>query len=672
MKKIILFICMLFASFILVGCTESQSSGIEIYSDGNIHNLYLCETLQLNAKVYPQTNNQNVTWSTSDENIATVDQNGLVTAVSYGKVEITSSSVEDNTISQKYLIIVEANLEKADPESITVEAINGVTTCKVGETIKLKANVLPADASQRVIWVSSNPEIATVSNGVVRPSKVGEVTITVYPKDNESIIATINLSFEEADGPIYSNNWEEMEYTTHEEFMTCEDETPMKVKGVVTHINPISKDKVSYFIQNGADGYYVYSQDNLTMPVELGKCYEIGGFKKNYRGLCEFTKVEYYKELEESIEYDITEVTNLDVSSQDVMGAYQCSFVTGHATLESVTVSSKSYNFTATVNGVQATFRVDPTYASADEFAAINSLLQVVGSGAEFEFTGLIIAYSSSDVTPQILIVNESGLDFGEISDEELLNAASEKLEITKTVGFSVESIDLPTIIDGFNYVVISWTSDNEAINPTTGAVKHSTTDVTVKLVATLTLNNATIEKEFSVLVEAADDKEYEVVVSFDCEDALEPNSWGNSESKPSYAEGTVELGTPKYTWLLRNALIAAATNDKYNGTLGIRGQSRDSASETCRIEILESGEYNIVEFVACIYGNDVTGAKLRIEYSLDDGETWLVSDNIITLNNTTFETYRVKLPEGIKRVAIVIVEGTGRRVNFDDIKLMK
>ena len=63
---------------------------------------------------------------------------------------------------------------------------------------------------------------------------------------------------------------------------------------------------------------------------------------------------------------------------------------------------------------------------------------------------------------------------------------------------------------------------------------------------------------------------------------------------------------------------------------------------------------------------------KLRIRKMRTRWGVCNTKDNIITLNNTTFETFRVKLPEGAKRVAIVLVEGCGRRVNFDDIKLMK
>ena len=76
------------------------------------------------------------------------------------------------------------------------------------------------------------------------------------------------------------------------------------------------------------------------------------------------------------MKYQVNNVEGLDVSSQEVMGAYQCSFVTGKAVLGNVTVGTKAYNLTATVNGVEATFRVDPTYADDEQFAATNSLLQ--------------------------------------------------------------------------------------------------------------------------------------------------------------------------------------------------------------------------------------------------------------------------------------------------------
>lgn len=675
MKKFILFIWMLLAAITLVSCTTDgepiQVLGMEITSNENVHSLNVGETLQLNAKVYPKFIDQTVTWSTSDEYVAKVSANGLVTAIGGGNVEITATYVALNTVKQKYLITVEGAKYQPAPESISVSAKNNVTTCKVGETIRLTATVLPEEASQKVVWVSSDETIATVNRGIVKPLQEGQVEISVYPEGYENIVATIKLTFEKADEPTYSRDWANMEYTTHEEYMSCEDGTPIKVKGLVTHISPSKNSNVNYFVQNGSEGFYVYSQNNDTMPVEAGKVYEIGGLKKTYRGLSEITEVEYFKVIDEDIQCEPTNVNGLDVASQEVMGAYQCSYITGTAILKSVTTSTKSYNFLATVDGVEATFRVDTTYSEEEEFNAISSLLQLVSPGKEFEFTSVVIAYSTGEIIPQLLILEAKDLDFGEISTDDLLTSAAEKLDITTAVGFAVDTIELPTTIAGFD-ATVTWDSDNEQINPTTGAVTHTDTPATVTLVATIEINGKTLQKEFVVTVEAKDEKAYEVVATLDLEDALPANSWGNSETKVGYAEGIVELGTPKHKWMLRNALIAATTSDKYNGTFSIRAQMRDTASETGRIEIMEAGEYNVVEFAACIYGNDVLGAKVRIEYTFDDGATWTASDNIITLNNTTFETFRVKLPEGVKRVAIVLVEGVGRRVNFDDIKLMK
>lgn len=72
-------------------------------------------------------------------------------------------------------------------------------------------------------------------------------------------------------------------------------------------------------------------------------------------------------------------------------------------------------------------------------------------------------------------------------------------------------------------------------------------------------------------------------------------NNYGNSETKPSYAQGIVKLGTPKANWLLRNALISSTDSDRYEGVFSIRAQASSAHDATSRIEIQQDDEYNYV-----------------------------------------------------------------------------
>ena len=79
-------------------------------------------TVQLNATVAPENAaNKNVTWSSSDESVATVDQNGLVTAVSGGEAIITVTT-EDGEKTATCTITVKDQVEEAPGLTLTVES----------------------------------------------------------------------------------------------------------------------------------------------------------------------------------------------------------------------------------------------------------------------------------------------------------------------------------------------------------------------------------------------------------------------------------------------------------------------------------------------------------------------------------------------------------------------
>ena len=271
----------------------------------------------------------------------------------------------------------------------------------------------------------------------------------------------------------------------------------------------------------------------------------------------------------------------------------------------------------------------------------------------------------------QILLVKASDIECGEATPKEIINACLTALAITTKIGFSVNEIELPTKVAGFDDVEITWSSNSEFINVSTGVVTHAAERVTATLTATLSYQGEIVTKDFDVVIDANDGKEYEVIASLDLEDAAPLNNHGCSETKASYDDAVVELGTPKHKWLLHNALIAGSASDRFEGSKSIRAKSGASAEATARIEIQDAGEYNVVQFIAGVYGNHVLGTQIRIEYT-DANGNWVARSEVISLNSHQLEAFRVMLPEGVKKVAIVVVENTGKTVNIDSIKLMK
>ena len=138
-------------------------------------------TEPLTATVLPSNaTNINVTWSSSDESIATVDAYGVVTAVSAGTALITVTTVDGGFVASCIVTVT------AQPISVTGVSLNKPSaTIIVGRTEPLTATVYPANATNRgVTWSSSNPSVATVdAYGVVTAVSAGTALITVTTVD---------------------------------------------------------------------------------------------------------------------------------------------------------------------------------------------------------------------------------------------------------------------------------------------------------------------------------------------------------------------------------------------------------------------------------------------------------------------------------------------------------
>ena len=165
---------------ITVSIIEAQSITINEGGYWDTFELYEGETKQLTATIQPEnTTDKTVTWSSNNTAVATVDQNGLVTAVSTGTAQI---GVTTSNGMNAYTNIRVKAVPVVVPESITInEKTDSYIQINKGETFQLTATVLPENAADKsVTWESDDTYIVWIngSTGLVIAQSVGIATIT--------------------------------------------------------------------------------------------------------------------------------------------------------------------------------------------------------------------------------------------------------------------------------------------------------------------------------------------------------------------------------------------------------------------------------------------------------------------------------------------------------------
>ena len=143
------------------------------------------KTLQLTATITPSnTTNKTVAWTSSDNNIATVDNTGLVTAKNVGSATITATTTDGTNLSATCQVTV-------TPQLATGISLNQSSAeISVGESITLVATVSPSNTTNPAVkWTTENAAVATVVRGVVRGVGEGECYITATTQDGTNLSA---------------------------------------------------------------------------------------------------------------------------------------------------------------------------------------------------------------------------------------------------------------------------------------------------------------------------------------------------------------------------------------------------------------------------------------------------------------------------------------------------
>ena len=165
------------------------------------------DTVQLHAQVLPEeATKKDLIWSSNNENVVTVDANGIVIPVGKGEAIITATTTDGSNLSATCNVRVDClvNSIKLNPKFLILEP---------NQTAQLSATVLPNEAYIKDLkWKSLDESVASVdTNGKITANSVGKTKIIASTTDGSDLtdtceIKVVNLSNVKVDDLYYKYN----------------------------------------------------------------------------------------------------------------------------------------------------------------------------------------------------------------------------------------------------------------------------------------------------------------------------------------------------------------------------------------------------------------------------------------------------------------------------------
>ena len=147
------------------------------------------DTLELIKNITPaNATDQEVTWESNDTSIATVDENGKVTAVGGGATIITCTTDDGDLMAYSLITVIEkVTTVSLDQESLKIA---------IGEKKKLTATISGEKATNKTVkWASSNKKVCKVTkNGTIKGVKPGTCIIRVKAADGSGVYSDCEVT----------------------------------------------------------------------------------------------------------------------------------------------------------------------------------------------------------------------------------------------------------------------------------------------------------------------------------------------------------------------------------------------------------------------------------------------------------------------------------------------
>ena len=186
-------------TYVKVAYSTEPISSVYLSTDNWEDMVYVGRTLQIKARTYPSVpRNSELIWTSDNESVATVDENGLVTGISPGTAVIKAEAVDHvsyyDEVSDTYEVTVEEYVPLVD-----VSLDEAEVSVPVNGSVTLPVRFTPENASEKEItWSGGDDRIAQVYEGwddeyVVYGINVGSTTYTGTTEDGLSVNFTANV-----------------------------------------------------------------------------------------------------------------------------------------------------------------------------------------------------------------------------------------------------------------------------------------------------------------------------------------------------------------------------------------------------------------------------------------------------------------------------------------------
>ena len=223
-NKLLLLFAVIFGIF---GCTTSGDKGggvqvvyhpaetkpqVVVYSKYVPVNIAETQSYSINASVIPEEEASSaLVYSSSDNSIAAVSNDGNVTINKAGIAVINIALEKDSTVNNQVIINAYDTLSDEENNSTPVMAVAVDTTyikLQKGSGLQVFPSVRPGNAANKeLVYLSTNTNVAEVKDGFIQSNNEGSAGIIIYSKSNPEKYAFINVDVVTAEEGNISSDW---------------------------------------------------------------------------------------------------------------------------------------------------------------------------------------------------------------------------------------------------------------------------------------------------------------------------------------------------------------------------------------------------------------------------------------------------------------------------------